>query len=842
MSSINLKNIRATLVPTDRWLWGLVGLFLLLGLLSLNEAMLYTPDSIRYLLWAQSLSQFDGFIDLASAEPTRYVVHAPLYSVLLAPFIAILPWDVLAAKILSLVSGMLLLLFTFQWMVRRVGMWGARIGVLILVLHPLVLLFSTHILSDVPFAVVTLLCLVMVGNREEKGLSLETILLALLVSAAIFLREVGLAVMVAIVSFLVWRKDYRAAATVFLIPLAFYAAWLFRNEILVAGFEQPPMQNSKLFFSPMYTPRSAGMLSEFAARVQNNGAFYGESLGQLILFPVQLKGAFPVVSNDDPLMSFVISGLKVLQIPLGLLQIGIVVWGAFLRRNEDRLIPLFLLFLVCYSGLLLLYPIIDNRFLFPLLPIFLGYALVGLSDLWGRFVLRGGGKHSSLWIALLLLLALLPNTVWMANLVANNIRHNTTSREEFETGAVSSLSPEMYRKPFRYVGEWIARHADSSTVIATRWKELTFWLEGQKLIEVDPVMSHLAFESILRDYEAGYLVVLSASSGIRELEFQMLQSRRLRFEPVYRAGGLEVIQVIRNSRKRAADPVLAETILRGNVSLTDEELETRRTFREGALLLERGEYHDAHSRFKHLWDKSGGSGYAALFTGITLAFAGQRDGALAVFEEFKGRSQAGAFLQHAWYHQELLSLLRQAEANPLDASKAQMLRSVAVNYLELGFRYEARKVIDRAIEADSSYFPALTFGTYCALEDGDTIAARANVEAMRNLDPKRPLTLSMEALFPLFDSLRTVSDPKAGVRHLFALGAIFERIGLRDFAVDQFLDVLEQEPENAAAMVELGKLYAAKRRWAPAAKMWNRAKFVSPEAVTVPEEIVARTN
>ena len=816
----------------------MVGLFSLLGFLSLNDGMLYTPDSIRYLLWAKSLSQFNGFIDLASAEPTRYVVHAPLYSVLLAPFVAIFPGDIVPAKIVSLALGLVLLLVSYRWMEVRGGRWGARIGTLILAVHPLVLLFSTHILSDVAFAVVLLWCFFVVGNEENKAVALQGLKLALLVTVAIFLREVGLALWVSVVLFLVWRKHFRAAAVVFLIPLVFYGAWFIRNEILVAGFEQPQIRNSKLFFSHIYTPRTAGMLSEFTARILNNGAFYASNLGRLILFPVQGGGSFPVVTNNDPMMPLVIGSLKMLLIPLGLLQVGLVVWGGIVRRRDERLMPLFLLFLACYFGLLLLYPIIDNRFLFPLLPLFLGFALVGASDLRDRFFPAWGGKRLSLAIAAGLFLLLLPNLVWISNLVANNLRSLNTSKEEFETRSVTSKYPELYRKSFRYAGEWITQHADSSTVIATRWKELTFWLEGQKLIEVDPVMSLEAFESILRDYEAGYLVVLSDPSGMRDLEFQMVQSRRFRFVPVYRTGSVEVIRVLRPPREKSPAGAPDEGGLQGSLALTEEELETRTMFREGTLLLERGEYQRAHARFKYLWDKSEGSGYAALFTGITLGFAGQAQGAMAVFEEFKRLSQAGSFLQHAWYHQEFLSLLQQSEANPIAGSKALMLRTVAVNYLTLGFRYQARMIIDRAIEADSSYYPALTFGISCALENGDTSGARKYVEGMQSLDPRRPQTLSMVTLFSLFDSLTTISDPKQRVRHLFALSEVLERVGLREYAMDHLLSILEMEPTNVAAMMELGRLYILKRRWAPAAKMWNHAQFLSPDAVTIPDEVL----
>ncbi|HCA80687.1 MAG TPA: hypothetical protein DEP53_13245, partial [Bacteroidetes bacterium] len=69
----------------DKRLWLLCAIFLAFSLWIVNDCILYTPDSARYIIWAQSLASFDGFHDATSPESTRYVVHAPLYPILLAP-------------------------------------------------------------------------------------------------------------------------------------------------------------------------------------------------------------------------------------------------------------------------------------------------------------------------------------------------------------------------------------------------------------------------------------------------------------------------------------------------------------------------------------------------------------------------------------------------------------------------------------------------------------------------------------------------------------------------------------------------------------------------------------
>lgn len=67
----------------------IAGIFLVLAILNLNSLLLYTPDSARYLIWGNSLASFCGFLDATEVEVARYVVHAPLYSILIAPVLYI---------------------------------------------------------------------------------------------------------------------------------------------------------------------------------------------------------------------------------------------------------------------------------------------------------------------------------------------------------------------------------------------------------------------------------------------------------------------------------------------------------------------------------------------------------------------------------------------------------------------------------------------------------------------------------------------------------------------------------------------------------------------------------
>ncbi|MCK9410343.1 MAG: hypothetical protein M0R68_14545, partial [Bacteroidetes bacterium] len=89
-------DVRKIVVAAIQWRYApelivIVILFAIAAGYAVTDNATYTPDSARYAIWAESIAEGNGFSDWTSPEPSRYVVHAPLYSVLLAPVAALYP-------------------------------------------------------------------------------------------------------------------------------------------------------------------------------------------------------------------------------------------------------------------------------------------------------------------------------------------------------------------------------------------------------------------------------------------------------------------------------------------------------------------------------------------------------------------------------------------------------------------------------------------------------------------------------------------------------------------------------------------------------------------------------
>lgn len=811
----------------DPWLIFVLIVFCVLASLNLNEAMLYTPDGARYILWAQSLSKFQGFLDSSGVEIHRYVVHAPFYSLLLAPFMWIALDPVLTAKVVTIGWGVLLLVIIYFWIGRKLGRNAARIGVVLIAWNPLMLLYSTHILSEVPFCVFLLLAFLLLDEILESDTPRIGVhwLLSLMLGLVLFSREIGITMVFAVILFFVVRKEFRRAIILVSIPLILYAFWYIRNEVIVAAIDLPALRNTKLLFEHTFTPQSASLFEEFLARIKNNTQYYVDAIPSLLIFPQYLRKMYPVVAGDEPLIREISSLISYLKYPLWVGQLVVVTLGGLDRRKNEKTLPFLIAFLVAFVGLIVLYPVLDIRFVFPISLFLVFYSLAGARSIWRRWSPAWfTDRFRSIGSALIVTLLLIPNMVWSITAVIQNRTFQLYAGEEFEVRKTPETGGELYLKPFRQVGQWIREHSDTTATVMTRWKEISLWLEGRKIVQVGPATKVEFLDRLIRDYEVKYLLVRSGLGGLRELEFQINHSRKFQFQTVYRAGYLEVLEVL----PLGVDGSFERDEVSVGVRILAQEQKSRMGLREGISFLELGAYHEAHARFKRLWEETGGAAVAVVLTGVALGFASQYEGAEGVFKAFYRQPQAGDFLDEVWFHQELLNRQQRIGLQTRSEAPAFSYFALAANYWEAGFRYRTGEMIERALAEDSCYLPALKFGVHYALQIGDTTMAAHYVRTLRCVSPANTVVQQYEHLFETLDSLRRHPKGSKRTEYEFEIAAMYERLGFIDTAIDHLNEILQREPGHIGALRAQAFFFEMKNRRAVAAKKWREILFYEP--------------
>ena len=307
--TLNLANR----VREHRWIVFFCLVFLTAGALRLNDLSLFT-DSTRYVIWGTSFAHARGFVDDTQPDPERYVVNAPLYSVLIAPALLLFPSSLLAAKVWTLLWGIGFIVAFYAMLRYFFSKAAATFGILPVVFHPLFLLLSTEVLTESAFLTFVSVGFLALERLEQDGETnkRDVIILLLVTSFIVLLREVAIALVGCILLYLLARKQYKE-------PCWFWSALLRSLEHgsteTSSSLGSPRFQATNLsyVFEHFLTPTQAPLLQEFGFRIVNNVIGYAIHLAGLLFYPlpdaliVEPSGIFLCLfPRDDHRGSFLI--------------------------------------------------------------------------------------------------------------------------------------------------------------------------------------------------------------------------------------------------------------------------------------------------------------------------------------------------------------------------------------------------------------------------------------------------------------------------------------------------------------------------------------------------------
>lgn len=808
----------------DRPLYALVTLFLLLAVLALNDVLIYNPDSARYLIWARSLAESEGFQDQSIPEPLHYVVHAPLYSLLLAPAAFIAPNSVIAGKILTVLLGCGLLVLFLFWVRRLDSPPAPVLATAILAVHPLTLIFSHQILSEIPFGIAIIATLVLVDRivKGESSATRDELLLAAVLSAAALLREVGVTLVLATAIFFAAHRRFRKALVMLAVPLFVYGLWFVRNEIIVAGTEHPALRNSEILTLHYFTPRDATLIEEFLARLRINGAVYADHLARLCYLPQYGPSVYGIVSTTTAPYSFVAGLEPVLFIVLAIVSLGTSLVGLISSVKKHASVEFLIAFVPVYLLIILIYPFNDVRFLFPLVLLIVAFSVIGTLDILRRIPPLASRLVPVAWGLFGLLM--LPNLLWAFAYVRDAMQYRTSPADFFESVADQRPFPDMLTKPSALAGKWIAEQSPEPVTVLTQWKDLALSLPNGKLVDVNTLVPLDEFDRLVRDYEVEYIMSAVGLADIPEFFPQMQVSALYSFESVFRVANLEVFR----ATEKTGPAFPGGEGRRGRFAL-------------GLRALSEGRIDSAGAVFESLAQETGGGTTIVLFLAIAHEFRGNLAEARRLLVPLQTLKQAGAFLGHATYHLEIIDLLERAAEEKNPAVRAELLYVASVKYWNLGFRTQSLAVLDSSLAVDPLFPPALIFSTYYRLELGQRKEARRYFDRLVQSIPDHPLVIPFRAILAYKDSI--AASPKPRPAHFLSLAEAYEQAGLGDSAIRELLVLRKRLPQNLDARKTLSRLYISKRRYAPALRMVEEWLLIDPldkEAIALRDELKAR--
>lgn len=683
----------------------------------------------------------------------------------------------------------MLLLLVHRLTARFAGAGPATVATLLLAVSPPMAVYSTQVLSDVPFAaaLLALLGLLLKECGRERTTSGTALAIGAAAGTAMMLREVGIALAGAVVIFFLLRRERQNALLAGTVVLAIAGLWYVRNEVLVAGRELPELRNTRLLFGHVLTDDNAGLAEEFIARARTNVAAYAPLAGALPFVSQYAGPGLALVPPESRLvqtMSAVVASFYPVFASASLL---LALAGLLhLRRSQPRWTAALAAFLVLYTLLILLYPVVDERFLFPvyvLVPLLMGAGIARVDRSTGSPLLRGAVRTIPLLLAL-------PGLFWTAEYLRASLQYRGPAAA---AGAGEFLE---YGKRFDVAGEWVRANTPPEATIGSCYLEAGLWTGGRKVFAFNPLVPPQEFEATVRDYEIGWLIVDRIGTGVRDLEYQMMSARRFSFERVYETGSIEVLRVAPWTRKDTTEGAGDDRAVRGWAELRS------------------GRYDEAGRTFREMRSRDGFEDLAIYFEGVAAEFGMRLREAEEAYSRLTTRTQALVLVRQADIHRGIIVFLDSSRLTADPTEKASFLHSASLAYWVMGYRERAREVLAASIGADSGYFVGPVFAALIALEAGEGSEADRWVTHAEQLRPGDPIATELRAIHRRRDSLAAgAGNP----RDLWlGIARSYRALGLNDPAIDACREAAAAGPHNREAWVMLAEIFISRGKTGPA--------------------------
>jgi hypothetical protein len=397
-----------------------------------NSSWNATPDSALYLALGESIASGRGYV--FNGEPHTFV--PPGFPALIAATAWLFGPDFLCYRMVMALLGLFTAWTGYAFINRLCGKDTALlVGGLFAVNHALVY-NSTFVLSDVPFALFSLIALhAVVSAARTERIALWAVLAGLAVGIVPLIRINGLGVPLAAAFFLLcsWTR----------------LGW--QKRLLMVG----------VFLAVAVLPTAMWQSAKASFPVSHSeGSYYDAVLGrdavhQLHLIVTNLWGYFPETSEA-------ITGLTIRTGFLELLAPMVTLVGmvqAF-RQGDRLLVPLTV---VQFGGLLLSSP--GSRYLIFLIPALYLFLALGLLTVVPWIAKHAEAKSGRVLVICFAIMALC------------NVGHNATTIVKART-AIEPYGAESERSlPFFSAARWLKANAPRATVLTTR-SRIIHYLSG----------------------------------------------------------------------------------------------------------------------------------------------------------------------------------------------------------------------------------------------------------------------------------------------------------------------------------------------------------------------------
>lgn len=366
-------------------------LFLICCSGALNNFPSTVGDDVRYFFVAKSIAEGDGYRITFRHPESLETRYPPVFLLMLASVAWASPDDMYAAKMIPMLFGVASVVLTFIFFRTRFGERRAAAIAVLTAVNPLMITFSTVVLTEVPLMCLCLLtaCVAhrFLGDAAKRP-GKRHVRVAACIAGAVLTRVAGLGLLPAAALWLAFQRRWREGVLVFALSALFVSPWFMwsstRDTHTIGHFEEAfrPSLASAPAAAAVLRRTPVMRIGEMADRVWTNVCVMPRHIAIVTLPACFVRDLgddsvpFARRALVDPVAVFFWRNRRAAFLLVAaifvLIAMGCV--RAFWRGAD-----LMDWFGLCYSGMVWAYAELEPRFLVPLIPLLYSYLMAGMA-------------------------------------------------------------------------------------------------------------------------------------------------------------------------------------------------------------------------------------------------------------------------------------------------------------------------------------------------------------------------------------------------------------------------------------------------------------------------------
>lgn len=514
-------------------------LFSAMAVARLNQLYFFAPDSADYVLMAKGLINHFEYRQIDFPGAPYFTIRPPGLSVLLIPAAILSPYNAIFAKVTILLTAimMLFLMYTLMRHLKHdeaepklnhssASDWPILLIILLTATNPHIFLYSTIIMSEIPYMALTLGIIYLISLDEEQIKKRNLILVTVLLMFLPLLRTIGIALILAMgIWAIAKRKRWPYLISVFC-SSATILLWMLRNRAL----------KSDIYTASTITDiKSSGFVGTLLSMCNRSLNYFEIICHNLI---PDTPGMIPRYERYLLDGNHTLPGPQLIYYSVSVLIIAISLYGMLKCWKRGGAVSL--LYLSISLGILSLWPWVQPRYILPLIPIMLAFVPMGCISL-GKRIASTKQPPAVLVTGLIIVAGI--------SLVISQIKTDFSmiyANQQFKTQGKAFYQthfPSGHYSNFVEAGHWIKNHTPKDARLLTSRPEVgTTANRFQKQIsfgQISPEKLH----QLIQSFKAKYVVCHDQFTEDSFPRHLLDNDLIYRLTPVYQKSGVIVLKI-----------------------------------------------------------------------------------------------------------------------------------------------------------------------------------------------------------------------------------------------------------------------------------------------------------